>query len=261
MLDILEAMTESFEPDAFETDAFARPAQPAVTILTLTHAGLGAVDPWAPERKSLRATLWPWGLAGLAETIEVVVLALMMFVAVRSVAHNYRVEGSSMVPSFQNGQLLIVNRLAYRSFDLGWIPVIGRDDWQPFGTPHQGDVVVFIAQTNPRERDFIKRIVGLPGQTVEVRDGHVLVDGIAYSENYIEAPPSYVYPPTTVPPGHLFVLGDNRNNSLDSHLIGMVAESAVIGRVDVRYWPLSAVEVMHGRFGTAITSAEAALSR
>lgn len=244
-----------------ETDVFARPVPPAVTIVTLTHGGLGAVDPWAPPRRSLRAALWPWGLSGLAETLEVIALALIMFVAVRSVAHNYRVEGSSMVPTFQNGQLLIVNRLAYRSFDLGWIPVLGRDHWQPFGAPHPGDVVVFIAQTNPKERDFIKRVVGLPGQTVAVRDGHVLVDGVAYAEPYIEAPPTYVYPPTVVPPGHLFVLGDNRNNSLDSHIIGMVAESSVIGRVDLRYWPLSAAQVMRGQFGTVLVDTEAALSR
>ncbi len=256
MADILEPMTQSFE-----SDFSARPAQPAVTILTLTHGGLGAVDPWAPERRPLRSMLWPWGLAGLAETLEVIALALIMFVAVRSVAHNYRVEGSSMVPTFQNGELLIVNRLAYRSFDLGWMPGIGRDHWQPFGTPHQGDVVVFIAQTNPKERDFIKRIVALPGQTVEVRDSHVLVDGIAYDESYIEAPPSYTYPPTVVPPGDLFVLGDNRNNSLDSHIIGMVAQSAVIGRVDLRYWPLSAAQLMHSQFGTAVAGTEAALSR
>ena len=237
------------------------PAPTVVALLTLTHGGLTGVDPWAPERRPLRQVLWPWGLSGLAETLEVIALALIMFVAVRSVAHNYRVEGSSMIPTFQNGQLLIVNRLAYRTFDLGWIPVIGRDHWQPFGAPRHGDVIVFIAQTNPKERDFIKRVVALPGQTVEVRDGRVRVDGVAYEEPYIEAPPSYAFPPAVVPQGKLFVLGDNRNNSLDSHIIGMVSESAVLGRVDLRYWPLDETQVIRAQFGTAIAGKEAALSR
>ena len=241
-------MVEATLPD----EPYARPAPPQVVMLALTHGGLATVDPWAPEPRSLRQVLWPWGLAGLAETLEVIALALIMFVAVRSVAHNYRVEGASMAPTFATNQLLIVNRLAYRGLDLGWLPGADGLAIQPFGTPRRGEVVVFIGQAKPVERDFIKRIIGVPGDIVEVRDGRVRVNGVAYEEPYILAPPAYAYPSAVVPPGKLFVLGDNRNNSLDSHLIGMVSQSIVIGRVDLRYWPFAAAGLVRAEFGTPV---------
>ncbi len=220
--------------------------------IVFSHGGLSTVDPWAEQRRPLQQVLWPWGWRGLAETLEVIALAMIMFVGVRAVAHNYRVDGSSMVPTFHDGDALIVNRLAYRTFDLGWIPVFGRDGWQPFGAPTPGDVVIFIAQTVPAERDFVKRIVAVPGQTVAVSGGHVIVDGVAYAEPYIAEPPNYEYQPQVVPPGKLFVLGDNRNNSQDSHIIGMVDQHELVGRVDLRYWPPRAATVIHGEFGTPI---------
>jgi signal peptidase I len=222
--------------------------------LVLSHGGLASIDPWAVERVPLRQALWPWGLRGLTETLEVIALAMIMFVAVRAVAHNYRVDGNSMVPTFHDGEALIVNRLAYRTFDFGWVPGFGQDGWQPFGTPQQGDVVIFVAQRVPRERDFVKRIIGLPGQTVEVRNGRVIVNGVAYDEPYISAPPNYEYKAQIVPAGKLFVLGDNRNNSQDSHLIGMVDMSEVVGRVDLRYWPLRSAQVIRGEFGSPVAA-------
>jgi len=228
--------------------------------IVFSHAGLSAVDPWEAERRSPGLVIWPWGLRGLSETLEVIALAMIMFVAVRAVAHNYRVDGSSMVPSFHDGDALIVNRLAYRTFDLGWVPVLGRDGWRPFGPPERGDVVIFIAQKVPAERDFVKRIIGVPGDTVEVRDGHVLVNGVAYEEPYIAAAPAYEYKAQVVPAGKLFVLGDNRNNSQDSHLIGMVDQGEVVGRVDLRYWPPRSAEVIHGEFGVPVSPSGATLA-
>lgn len=243
------------------SDPYIEPAYPAEAAVephaalgVPSHGALSAIDPWAVERVPLREALWPWGLRGLTETLEVIALAMIMFVAVRAVAHNYRVDGNSMVPSFHDGEALIVNRLAYREIDLGWLPVIGQDGWRPFGSPQQGDVVIFVAQREPRERDFVKRIIGLPGQTVEVRNGRVIVDGVAYNEPYISAPPNYEYRPQQVPPGKLFVLGDNRNNSQDSHIIGMVDMDEVIGRVDLRYWPLRSAQIIRGEFGTPVTA-------
>src|SRR5690606_18653237 len=118
----------------FRSGRLERTDEAAVrTPIVMSHGGLAAVDPWAAEPRSLRQILWPWGLRGLSETLEVIALAMIMFVAVRGVAHNYRVDGNSMVPTFHDGEALIVNRLAYREFDLGWVPFIGRDDWRPFG--------------------------------------------------------------------------------------------------------------------------------
>lgn len=214
----------------------------------LTHHGLLDIDPWAPPPRGVLAT---WGLRGLAETLEVVALALIMFLGVRVVAHNYIVDGASMAPTFQSSELVIVNRLAYREFDLSWLP--GGGKWRPFGSPEPGDVVVFLYQEQPRERDFIKRVIAVPGQTVEVRDGHVYVDDRPLVEPYIAAPPTYAMPKTTVPAGSVFVLGDNRNNSFDSHLFGMIDESRLIGRAELRYWPLGRFWWVDHHLGTPIS--------
>ncbi|MDA0270988.1 MAG: signal peptidase I [Chloroflexi bacterium] len=219
-----------------------------------SHRGLTQLDPWA-EPKAWYQVIWPWGLSGLAETLEVIALALVMFVGVRFVAHNYVVDGGSMLPTFEDGEFVIVNRLAYRSFDFSWVPGMDGRVWQPFGDPQPGDVIVFMYQQQPRERDFIKRVVGVPGQVVEVREGRLYVDGVALDEPYIEAPPNYAYPPTAVPPGQIFVLGDNRNNSFDSHLFGLVDQEVVVGRADIRYWPLGRFWMVDHHLGDAVGAA------
>ncbi len=204
----------------------------------ISHAGLTSVDPWS-TRQPWHHAIWPWGLGGVIETLDVVILALMMFLCVRFVAHNYIVDGASMVPTFEDSDFLIVNRLAYRSFDFSWIPGVDEDEWRPFGGPRPGDVIVFIYQEQPTERDFIKRVIALPGQTVQVTGGTVYVDDTPLDESYIAQPPNYEYPLTVVEPGTLFVLGDNRNNSFDSHAFGPIPAESVVGRADLRYWPVS----------------------
>lgn len=213
-----------------------------------THQGLAEADPWAfgwrplPAPRAFefeprrRRSFFP--LEGIAEALEVVALALIMFVAVRTVAQNFIVDGGSMEPNFHNGELVIVNKLAFRQFNLAWLPFTDNTDWEPFGSPSPGDVVVFEFPQDP-QRDFIKRVVAVPGQTVEVRDGRVYVDGQAVQEPYLSEPPYYSYGPAMVPSGQLFVLGDNRNNSYDSHSWGMLPEERLIGRAEFRYWPLS----------------------
>ena len=211
--------------------------------LDQTHGGLDDLDPWIPDRtarprrQSQVATLWPWGLRGVADSLEVVALALLMFILVRGVAQNFVVDGGSMEPTFSSGQMLIVNKLAYSEFDVGWVPSVGSENWRPFGEVEQGDVIVFRFPLGP-SRDFIKRIVALPGQTVEVRDEQVIVDGVVLLEPYLDDLARYPYGPETVPGGHLFVLGDARNNSYDSHSWGMLDQSLIIGRVELRYWPV-----------------------
>ena len=196
--------------------------------------------PAAPREAVPGAALWPWGLRGLSETLEVVALALLMFLAVRAVAQNFIVDGRSMEPTFSHGEFLIVNKLAYTSLDLSWVPGVEERDWRPFGEPVVGDVVVF-RFPGERERDFIKRVVAVAGQTVRVEEAAVYVDGVRLAEPYISEPPSYRVEERLVPEGAVFVLGDNRNNSFDSHSWGMLDASLIIGRAEFRYWPPSAI--------------------
>jgi signal peptidase I len=133
-----------------------------------------------------------------------------------AVLQGSHVEGISMLPSLQPGQLLLVNRTAF---------------W--FGGPHRGDLVVFRAPTGPA-RDFVKRVVGLPGDSVLVDSGRVEVNGQALDEPYIRFQADYTYPgdgqPLEVPKGAYFVLGDNRPESDDSHLGWLVPSRNLIGK-------------------------------
>lgn len=221
------------DPWAGDGDAFG-----SVRETQFSHLGLATIDPWAPTPRWYHA-IWPWGWGGLIETLDVLVLALVMFMGVRFVAHNYIVDGASMVPTFEDSDFLVVNRLAYRSFDLSWIPGVDTEEWRPFGEPQAGDVIVFHFQPATSDRDFIKRVIAVPGQTVHVTGGFVFVDNVRLDEPYIAQAPNYEMPPTLVLPGTVFVLGDNRNNSYDSHAFGPVDQSTIVGRADFRYWPAS----------------------
>ena len=226
-----------------------------------THAGLDDADPWtpAPSQHPVRA-MWPWGLSQLSETLEVIALAILMFLAVRAVGQNFIVDGESMDPTFENNQLLIVNRLAYASFDLSWLPGVDNEEWRPFGEPQVGDVIVFAFPGDP-DRDFIKRVIALEGQTVSIQDGVVFVDGIPLDEPYLAEPGFGDLPEQTVPEDMLFVLGDNRSNSFDSRSWGMLPQSLVIGRADVRYWPFDQISLVEHHHPDAAVNAELTATR
>jgi len=198
--------------------------------------------------------MWPWGLAQVSETLEVIALAILMFMAVRAVGQNFIVDGKSMQPTFLNDELLIVNRLAYLDVDLSWMPWLDEERWRPFGEPEQGDVVVF-AYPRDETRDFIKRVVAVSGQTVEIRDGTAIVDGVALAEPYLDQAWGGNLPAQVVPEGNLFVMGDNRGNSLDSRAWGMLDQELLIGRVDLRYWPFDRMGLLnHDRPDSAATA-------
>jgi signal peptidase I len=117
-------------------------------------------------------------------------------------------------------------------------------------------VVVFRFPLDP-SRDFIKRIIGVPGDTVEVRDGTVFINGNALQEDYVQATANYTYAPKTVPEGHYFVLGDNRRNSFDSHAWGsscsaeqqcdFVPEENIIGQAWISYWPFDTLGLVNNK--------------
>jgi signal peptidase I len=139
---------------------------------------------------------------------------------------NFRVEGFSMEPTLRTNQYLLVNKLSYLVSE-----------------PQRGDIVVLRFPQDPR-RDFIKRIIGLPGEEVEVRGGRVYVNGRALDEPYIRDRPLYAYPRKRVPENQYFVLGDNRNNSHDSHVWDWLPKEYIIGKAWLSYWPISSWGVL-----------------
>jgi len=139
---------------------------------------------------------------------------------VRFGVQTFRVEGFSMEPTLRTNQYLLVNKVSYM-----------------VGEPKRGDVVVLRFPLDPR-RDFIKRVVALPGEDVEVRGGLVYINGHALTEPYILSKPAYSYPRKKVPPSSYFVLGDNRNNSHDSHVWDWAPKEYIIGKAWVSYWPM-----------------------
>ncbi len=183
--------------------------------------------------------------SALREIIETIILTILIFLLVRSIVQNFKVEGRSMEPTLESGQYLLINKAVYWRIDTAALKsaFAFQQDSTPsshpvyvFGEPRRGDVVVF-RYPKDQSRDFIKRIIALPGETVEINGGKVHVDGKALDEAFLADHPSYVLEPTKVPPGNYFVLGDNRNNSSDSHVWGMVPEENIIGKAWVRYWP------------------------
>lgn len=178
---------------------------------------------------------------GLWELIQILVLALLMVMVIRNFVHNYRIDGISMEPNFHDGQFLIVNRFAYCPGVHIEIPVINKslfDKTWCIRTPNRGDVVIFRYPRDP-SRDFIKRVIGLPGETVEVIAGQVYINGQLMPEPFGPNPGSYNAAPLTVGPDEVYVMGDNRNNSSDSHLWGPLQLDHIIGKALVSYWPPS----------------------
>ncbi|MGD8456182.1 MAG: signal peptidase I [Anaerolineales bacterium] len=159
--------------------------------------------------------------AFLLESLETIVLAVVLFVIINALTARIRVDGSSMVPSLVHNNYVLVNRLAYQLGDI-----------------QRGDVVVFEFPQN-REEDYIKRVIALSGETVEIANGVVYIDGQPLAEPYIQAPMLQDYPPVTVPQGMVYVMGDNRNDSSDSRRWGALAVDEIIGKAIFVYWPFS----------------------
>jgi len=168
-----------------------------------------------PEPATEPTTNWKRFVLDILETL---VLAVVLYFGINALSARVRVDGFSMRPTLQDGEYILVNKLAYK-----------------FSEPKRGDIIVFIFPVNPAE-DLIKRIIGIPGDTVTVQDGVLSVNGAVVDEPYINAPPAY-NGTWQVPEGNLFVLGDNRNDSRDSHQWGLLPIQNVIGRSVLIYWP------------------------
>lgn len=160
--------------------------------------------------------------SALREFVETIVITLVIYVLVRLLLfESYRVVGHSMDPTLEDNQFLVVEKVGYR--------------WHE---PKRGDIIVF-RDPNGDKRKLIKRVIGLPGEVVEIQAGQVLIDGQPLDEPYIVDPGRYSQPLTQVPDGEYFVLGDNRNNSSDSRSFGSIAVNDIVGRAWLVYWPPS----------------------
>ena len=159
-----------------------------------------------------------WGRFFL-DVLETLLLSAVLFLAINALSARVRVDGFSMKPTLQDGEFVLVNRLAYR-----------------MGAPRRGDIIVFHFPLDPASQDLIKRIIGLPGDSIAVSNGVVSVNGEPLDEPYIAAPPLYGGE-WVVPEDHLFVLGDNRNDSSDSHSWGFLPMKEIVGKAIFIYWP------------------------
>jgi signal peptidase I len=219
-------LTESNEPDRLNPDedrtSLPNPEEdsllnPAAGEETTPQPPLENLNP-APTQES--KTTW---LRPLLELIQTLALAAILYFAVDAVLARVIVENISMEPTLYPGNFVLVNRIAYR--------------WG--GQPRVGEIVIF---HNPQNLsvDYIKRIIGTPGDTVVAQNGKIYVNGTALDEPYISAPPKYSGQ-WTVPPDSIFVLGDNRNNSSDSHQWGFVEMKDVVGKAVFIYYPFNVI--------------------
>ncbi len=163
----------------------------------------------------------------LRENISLLLLAILLAVLLRTfVAEPRYIPSESMLPTLEAGDRLVVEKVSYR-----------------LHSPAVGDVIVFhppeILQQLGYKPDqaFIKRVIATPGQTVTVNHGVVYRDHVPLQESYTLSPPQYNLPPVTVPEGQLFVMGDNRNNSNDSHIWGFLPQEEIIGHAIFRFFP------------------------
>ena len=159
----------------------------------------------------------------LVEVIQTLALAALLYFAIDAVFARVRVLNISMQPTLVEGNIIMVNKLAYK-----------------YGEFQTGDVIIFHAPNN-RKEDFIKRLIGKPGDTVEVVNGQVYVNSVALAEPYVASPAAYSGS-WRVPEDAVFVLGDNRNQSSDSHVWGFVPVGNVVGKALVVYWPLNSIK-------------------
>lgn len=187
-----------------------------------------------------RQGLWTESLKLLRDIILIIAVFVLLGVFV---AQPVVVEGTSMLPQLHDGERLLVNKLVYYK--------IQSVDWGHF---ERGDIVVFWYPKDP-DKSYVKRIIGLPGEMVELRNGVVYINGTALAETYLDTEHNKSLPnfqPKKVEDHHYFVMGDNRDNSSDSRYWGLVPEKYIYGKAFFRYWKPSEIGFLkHGQYNIA----------
>jgi len=173
----------------------------------------------APVENKINWKQFAWDL------VETVVLAVLLYIGINAISARVRVDGFSMRPTLDDGEFVLVNRMSYR-----------------LGAIERGDIIVFNYPANP-DQELIKRVIGLSGDQVTINNGQVALNGYILSEPYIADAPQYDGE-WRVPDNYLFVLGDNRNNSSDSHAWGMLPIENIVGKAIVIYWPPKMWEII-----------------
>lgn len=216
-----------------------RPANPSDDPPAATRA---AIEP-QPAPRALPTKQASRGNAAW-EVVETVAIAIILFFVMRLLVLPVKVDGMSMLPSLDPDQHLLVNQRAYAHWD------IGGHTYYLFGPPHRGDIIVLTPPAAELRQGipFIKRIVGLPGETVLVKDGKVFINGTPIDEPYIAESPAYTWPangqPLTIPPHNVVVFGDNRNHSEDSSRFGLLDESLIRGRAFLTFYPVRQINFL-----------------
>ncbi len=184
------------------------------------------------------------------EILEAVLLALVALVILQGTVRNFRVEGLSMSPTLEGGQYLVVDQVSYFKIDMGRLSrtvpfwdASGDDPKFAFDPPTRGEIIVFRYPEDP-SKDFVKRVVGLPGETVEVRSGTVYINGVALSEPYLQRSDKSSARLLNLEEKEYYVIGDNRRNSNDSRAWGIVPEANIVGKVWLVYWPWEDVHIV-----------------
>jgi signal peptidase I len=192
-------------------------------------AGFGAVSGRDGEADEASHSHLSPGARAFVDWVLVVGIALLVAILVRTfVLAHFVVDGTSMATTLDTGDRVFVNKVSYRLHE-----------------PNRGDVVVLHQISGTAERDLIKRVIGLPGEVIEVQSCEVRIDGRLLIEPYLD--PAVVTPgncggdtaPTEIPDGHVFVMGDNRSGSQDSRALGPIAHDELVGRAFVVFWPRS----------------------
>ena len=181
--------------------------------------------------------------AFVREVIETIALALFLVLVIQSAVQNYRVEGPSMEPLLLSGDRVVVSKVVYTEIDAeraaGYLPVVSAEidqKWHPLGELAYGDVIVFKWPRDPSQ-NFVKRVIGLPGDHIKIELGTVFVNDEPIEEPYVEYTLRQSLNERVVEPRSYYVMGDNRAQSDDSRHWGSVPIDHVIGKVWAAYWP------------------------
>lgn len=154
------------------------------------------------------------------EILVTLLMALVLYLGLQAIMTQIVVQQKSMLPTLVEGQRLFIGKASYL-----------------FGDPQRGDIIVFHPPESSDGTPLIKRVIGLPGETVEVKSGSVCINGVALEEPYIREAPGYVFASYEIPVGQYFVLGDNRNQSRDSHTGWTVSRNKLVGKALFCVWP------------------------